>query len=208
MNKKAIIFDFGGVLLDLDISRTEKAMSKLIGATISHPYPDKYKEITLALETGKINQETFIWTIQNMCEQVPDAREVIDAWNAMLLGWQSDRFLLLKELREKYQVYLLSNTNQIHLDYVMKELSTEYDIHEFESTFFDQCFYSHRLGLWKPDRKIYESVQESIGLSSEEFVFIDDNHSNVAGAHATGWNAYHHPTNTDLRVTLQKIDLL
>lgn len=204
MNKlKAIIFDFGGVLLDLDISKTEAAMSQLLSTEITAPYQDKYKEITLALEKGQMYPEAFIHAVQSMCDPIPQGKEVIDAWNAMLCGWQVDRFNLLDELRRKYKIYLLSNTNQIHLDYVMNELKTEYGISNFENRFFDHCFYSHKMNAWKPEKDIYIQVENHIELAHDEFIFIDDNANNIRGAKHLGWQAYFHPTNSDLRKTLQ-----
>lgn len=202
-NLKAIIFDFGGVLLDLDISKTEAAMSKLLKVKISVPYTEKYKEITLALEKGEMQSEAFIHAVQSMCDPIPQGREVASAWNAMLCGWQRDRFDLLDELKKDYKVYLLSNTNQIHLDYVMHELNNVYDIDDFESRFFHGCFYSHKMNAWKPEKDIYLQVEKSINLNHEEFIFIDDNANNIKGAKELGWHAYLHPTNSDLRVTLR-----
>jgi len=201
-NLKAIIFDFGGVLLDLDISETKAAMSKLLNTKMAAPYKNKYREITLALEKGEMLPEAFIFAIQSMCEPVPQGREVVDAWNAMLCGWQQDRFTLLDELKKDYNIYLLSNTNQIHLDYVMRELKEVYQIDNFEDRFFDQCFYSHKMNAWKPEKEIYKQVEAIIGLERSEFIFIDDNSNNVIGAKELGWQAYLHPTNTDLRLTL------
>ena len=204
---KAIIFDFGGVLLDLDISKTELAMGALLNAKITAPYVDKYKEVTLALEKGEMLPEAFIHTIQSMCDTIPQGREVINAWNAMLCGWQRDRFDLLDQLKKNYKIYLLSNTNQIHLDFVMHELKTEYDISDFESRFFDNCFYSHKMNAWKPEKEIYHQVEQSIKLGHDEFIFLDDNSNNVKGAIDLGWQAYLHPTNTDLRITLRSIGI-
>ena len=201
-NLKAIIFDFGGVLLDLDISKTKAAMSKLLNTEMAAPYKNKYREITLALEKGEMLPEAFIFAIQSMCEPVPQGREVVDAWNAMLCGWQQDRFTLLDELKKDYNIYLLSNTNQIHLDYVRRELKEVYQIDNFEDRFFDQCFYSHKMNAWKPEKEIYKQVEAIIGLERSEFIFIDDNSNNVIGAKELGWQAYLHPTNTDLRLTL------
>lgn len=206
-NLKAIIFDFGGVLLDLDISKTEASMSKLLGIEIAPPYKDNYKALTLALEKGELLPEAFIHAIQSMCDPIPQGKEVVDAWNAMLCGWQSDRFDLLDELKQDYKIYLLSNTNQIHLDYVMHELKTEYDINNFESRFFDACFYSHKMNAWKPEKNIYHQVERAIELNHEEFIFIDDNINNIKGAKELSWQAYLHPTNTDLRMTLRSIGI-
>lgn len=203
-NPKAIIFDFGGVLLDLDISKTEAAMSKLLKIEIDVPYPDKYKKITLALEKGQMLPEAFIHAIQSMCDRVPQGKEVVDAWNAMLCGWQLSRFKLLDELKKKYKVYLLSNTNQIHLDFVMHELKTVYNVNDFESRFFDHCFYSHQMNAWKPEQDIYDQVKQFIGLDYDEFIFIDDNANNVKGAMELGWQAFLHPTNSDLTPTLKR----
>jgi len=199
---KAIIFDFGGVLLDLDISKTEAAMSKLLNTEIVAPYKDRYREITLALEKGQMLPEAFIFAIQSMCDPVPQGRDVVDAWNAMLCGWQQDRFTILDELKKDYSIYLLSNTNQIHLDYVIRELEEVYQIDNFEDRFFNQCFYSHKMNAWKPEKEIYKQVESTIGLERSEFIFIDDNGNNINGAKELGWQAYLHPTNSDLRLTL------
>ena len=199
---KAIIFDFGGVLLDLDISKTEAAMSKLLNTEIVAPNKDRYREITLALEKGQMLPEAFIFAIQSMCDPVPQGRDVVDAWNAMLCGWQQDRFTILDELKKDYSIYLLSNTNQIHLDYVIRELEEVYQIDNFEDRFFNQCFYSHKMNAWKPEKEIYKQVESTIGLERSEFIFIDDNGNNINGAKELGWQAYLHPTNSDLRLTL------
>jgi len=207
-NIKAIVFDFGGVLLDLDISRTEEAMSKLLGMELKAPYTDKYKELTLGLEKGEILPEAFIHAVQSMCNPIPQGKDVVDAWNAMLCGWQRDRFTLLDELKKDYKVYLLSNTNQIHLDFVMHELKTVYNIDNFESRFFDHCFYSHKMNAWKPEKDIYRQVEKAINLSHEEFIFIDDNANNIKGAQEVGWRAFLHPTNGDLRKTLREVEII
>jgi len=199
---KAIIFDFGGVLLDLDISKTEAAMSKLLNTEIVAHNKDRYREITLALEKGQMLPEAFIFAIQSMCDPVPQGRDVVDAWNAMLCGWQQDRFTILDELKKDYSIYLLSNTNQIHLDYVIRELEEVYQIDNFEDRFFNQCFYSHKMNAWKPEKEIYKQVESTIGLERSEFIFIDDNGNNINGAKELGWQAYLHPTNSDLRLTL------
>ena len=200
---KAIIFDFGGVLLDLHISKTEEAMSKLLKTEIVAPYKDNYKKITLALEKGQIHPEAFIHAVQSMCKPIPQGKEVVDAWNAMLCGWQEDKFTLLDELKKKYQIYLLSNTNQIHLDFVLNELKSEHQIFDFEDRFFNHCFYSHKMNAWKPEKSIYHQVEKYIELDHEEFIFIDDNANNINSAKELGWQAYLHPTNSELRKTLE-----
>lgn len=204
---KAIVFDFGGVLLDLDISKTEKAMASLLGVAITFPYKGQYKKLTLALEKGELLPEAFIHAIQSMCDPIPQGKEVVEAWNAMLGGWQKDRFILLNELKKNYKIYLLSNTNQIHLDHVFNELKAVYEINDFENHFFDECFYSHKINAWKPEREIYLKVQDAIGLKVSEFIFIDDNLNNIEGAKALGWQAYFHPTNTDLRKTILSLGI-
>lgn len=198
---KAIVFDFGGVLLNLDMSKTERAMGQLLGKEIHAPYPPYYQELVLGIERGELSVEQFIWRVQNLCPKVPEAREVVDAWNAMLCGWDRDRFDLLAELKQQYSLYLLSNTNAIHIDYVFRELKEVYGQEHF-SDYFEKCFYSNQLGAWKPYEKIYKLVEEQIPFEHEEFVFIDDNKNNVAGAQAVGWQAIFHPTNADLRITL------
>ena len=197
---KNIIFDFGGVLLDLDIQRSYDALGKITGQSYTlESLPPAFKERVVAYETGKINTESFIWFWQNICHpNVPQGDEIIRAWNAMLLGWQPEKFDFLDSLRKHYRIFLLSNTNALHLEWVKRDLKNNHGITNFESRFFDHAYYSHEMGLHKPDAAIYTAVLQDAGLEPSETLFIDDNVSNVQSAASIGIHVYHHDPKKNL----------
>ena len=112
------------------------------------------------------------------------------------MGWNPDRFKFLEELRKKYKVFILSNTNDLHLDWVMKDLKKNYKIKDFDTRFFDKTFYSHLMRMRKPEEKIYREVLKEAGIKASETLFIDDNKDNVMKAKKVGIKAVvHDPKN-------------
>jgi len=208
---KNIVFDFGGVLLDLDYTKTHDAMSKLLGfefmpATFA---PETTKFLN-EYEIGKINTETFIWNLQRLAKkEVPIGQDVIKAWNAMLLGWQPAKFDFLLSLRKKYKTYLLSNTNELHLTWVLNDLKKHHNIVDFDTTYFEKTYYSHLIGMRKPDSEIFEFVTQDAGLDPAETLFIDDLEVNTLAAKVTGWKVYQHDPKDDLiQVFTEKLKLM
>lgn len=191
---EAVVFDFGGVLLDLDMDRTFKALTELTNVSISMeqwdtaPFFDHYRKY----EKGLINDETFIWNIQNLANGDPDPRSVVRAWNAMLLGWNPDRLEMLLELRKSYRVFLLSNTNHLHIQWVLQDLKHNHGVTDFDNAYFDKAYYSYKMHMRKPDAEIYQAVTKQAALLPAKTLFIDDNADNVAAAKAYGWQAVVH----------------
>ncbi|MBK8886343.1 MAG: HAD family phosphatase [Saprospiraceae bacterium] len=212
-NKKIqnIVFDFGGVLLDLDYTKTHDAMSKLLGfefmpATFA---PETTKFLN-EYEIGKINTETFIWNLQRLAKkEVPIGQDVIKAWNAMLLGWQPAKFDFLLSLRKKYKTYLLSNTNELHLTWVLIDLKKQHHISDFDTTYFEKTYYSHLIGMRKPDSQIFEFVTQDARLDPAETLFIDDLEVNTLAAKVPGWKVYQHDPKDDfIQVFTEKLKLM
>lgn len=191
---KNIIFDFGGVLLDLDYERTYAALMEVTGIEMDgKSIPAPVFKVMLGYEKGEINTETFLWNLQKESTKLtPQPDKLIKAWNAMLLGWNSDRFAFLEALRADYGVYLLSNTNELHIEWVQRDLVKNHKIKDFDTRFFDKTFYSHQMRMRKPELSIYHKTIEEAGLVASECLFIDDNADNVAGAKAAGLHAIHH----------------
>ncbi|MFI3322762.1 MAG: HAD family phosphatase [Rikenellaceae bacterium] len=187
-----IIFDFGGVILDIDISLAVKAFNRLgvdnIRQADIHP---ETKSFFLDLEVGAISDDQFLEEIRKI---YPKAREVSDekmwsAWNEILLEFTKERFELIKELNKHYNVYLLSNTNHPHRVFWCEKFEKEFG-EPFES-YFKKCYYSDELGCRKPDAIIYQKVLEDAGIEAEKSLFIDDNMINFSGATEVGLNWYH-----------------
>lgn len=191
---KNVIFDFGGVLLDLDYNRTYAEMSDVMGVEInSDTIPAHIFKIMLGYEKGEINTETFLWNLQKESSKLtPQPDKLIKAWNAMLIGWNPKRFDFLIELKKKYNVFLLSNTNDLHLEWVMKDLKKNHNITDFDTKYFHKTFYSHLMRMRKPELQIYHQVLEEAEIKGEESLFIDDNEENVLKAREAGLHAAHH----------------
>jgi len=191
---KNIVFDFGGVLLNLNPELTYKKLTEVMGVDItSDQIPAHIYKVMLGYEKGEINTETFLWNLQKESTKLtPQPDKLINAWNAMLLGWNEDRFQFLEKLRKDYKVFLLSNTNDLHIEWVIRDLKKNHKIKDFGKRFFDGVYYSHQMRRRKPELAIYNTVIEESELIPEECLFIDDNIENVEGAIAAGWNAVLH----------------
>jgi putative hydrolase of the HAD superfamily len=199
-NFEAIVFDFGGVLIDLDIEKSYEELSILVDLNPleTDMLVGKMYESFEELEVGKISGETFIWRIQNLTNKNIDPIKVINAWNAMLLGWNPSKLEFLYKIKEKYPIYLLSNTNELHLQWVRKDLKENHQIEDFDTRFFKKAYYSHLIALRKPDIEAYNFVIEDAGLNPATTLFIDDNYNNILGAHEAGFQVLHHITNDSL----------
>lgn len=189
---KNIIFDFGGVLFDIDYRITEEAFSNLLGKEFSFKKAPGLKRILLQYETGKINTETFIWNIQKHCGPTVQGRDVMKAWNSMLLSFPKERIDFLIELRKKYKVFLLSNINELHAGFVDRYVKKNYTLTDWQKLCFDKVYYSHIIQMRKPTKSIYRFVLKDAGIKADESLFIDDLAENIRGAKAVGLQAIQH----------------
>lgn len=204
---KNIVFDLGGVLLEINHQRAYDTMSEVL----NRPFvpdalqPDAQK-LLIDYEIGAISTEVFIWNIQRMASgKVPSGNEVAQAWNAMLIDWYPGIFELLDILKEQYTVFLLSNTNELHLQWVRSSLRQNHQINDWDTRFFKQTFYSHLIQMRKPDLSIYRHVAESAGIMPESTLFIDDTAVNVDGAMQAGWMAYLYDPENDLPTVVKDV---
>jgi glucose-1-phosphatase len=196
---KNIIFDLGGVLIDLDINKTYLELEKLLDVKAEEIYP-KYQSYFDEYEKGELITENFLWKLQNISKNVPESPELIKAWNAMILGWVEEKLKFLYEIKNNYNIYLLSNTNELHIHHVRKNLKKHQGIQNFETEFFKKAYYSHELNMRKPSTAIYEYVVKDSNLATEETLFIDDNLDNVIAAKSIGLFVHHHKTNASIDI--------
>lgn len=197
---KNIIFDLGGVLLDLYIDRTEAGFRSLLGDNSA------YNEATMTLakaqvfeniETGAISEEIFVKALQEVNSNPVTRGQIEIAWNAMLGDFPARSLDLMKKLKEAgFNLYLLSNTNSIHLKAFREIVLEQHGIEDFDA-FFTKAYYSHLVGLRKPHAEIYQYVLDDAGLLAEETIFIDDTAANLVGARQVGLHTLWHPRNTN-----------
>lgn len=190
-NIKNIIFDLGGVLVNIDYTLTTEAFKQLnpaLANNIDAVYSaNENKDVFEALETGKITPDAFRETLkQQMPPHITDTH-IDSAWNAMLLNFPPERIELLKTLSKKYRIFLLSNTNAIHIaafyDYMRKTNQLDTFL-----TVFEKIYYSHEIKMRKPNTEIFEFVLNENNLVSQETLFIDDSKEHTEGAKQTGIN--------------------
>jgi len=188
---KNIIFDLGGVILNLAVENTHREFSRLSGLPLeeikARVHHGKYFH---EYERGLISDVDFRNHLrQSLQLEVTDA-ELDAAWNAMLLDIPLQRFALLEQLKQTHRVFLLSNTNEIHrqcFNGVVQQTSGKPNIDHY----FHQAYFSHVLNLSKPDVAIYQHVLSDQNLLPFETVFLDDNQDNLAGAAKAGLHTFY-----------------
>ncbi len=187
-----IVFDFGNVIIDINYQRCYQNFCSLLEVDWDGKIPEEVKEWIVLLESGKITEETFFWKFQSSFNSQLNPRDILDCWNSMLTGIPEGRLEYLESIAEKYDTYLLSNTNSIHLHWVRKHLEKAYNCTDFDTRYFKKAFYSHEIGLVKPNQEIYAFITKEIGCAPSDILFVDDLKENVDAAKAYGWHAVLH----------------
>ena len=196
MNKiKNIIFDLGGVILDINYQATVDAFAQLGISNFSKLYSQKSQQKLFdQFETGHISSKEFVKGIQQMHSiQIPDEL-IITAWNAMLKGVKKNKLDYIKSLRNQYHTILLSNTNEIHIASFEQEMSNNQMLTHFKSC-FEKIYYSSRIGFRKPHSICFEKVLSEQQLNPKETLFIDDSAQHIEGAKNCGIKAVLFPQN-------------
>ncbi len=187
---KNLVFDLGGVILDLAVDQTVQAFANLAGITqekatsIFHTSP----EFNLYEKGGMTDQQFREFLKSAYTPRASDA-EIDHAWNQMLRNIPVIKLQLLERLKKQYNVLLLSNTNEIHLTYINSKLLPK----EAKSLdqYFHRAYYSHRMLKRKPDAEIFQQVLDENNLVPEQTLFLDDNLMNVKGAESVGIKTVH-----------------
>lgn len=189
-NIKNIIFDLGGVILNIDLKRTEIALEEM-GIKNFRQYLSQSHLISFfkQYEAGKIDDSAFISKIQSLSGTALTEEAIVNAWNALLLDFPPERIELLQRLKKKYRLFLLSNTNAIHYKQFQKQLYEQTGC--YLEDLFEKTYYSHTIGLCKPDVAAYQFVIDENKLDPAGTIFIDDTEVNMAGAIEAGLHVYH-----------------
>jgi putative hydrolase of the HAD superfamily len=190
-NVDFLIFDLGNVIIDIDYHHTFRLIKSKVPDQF-HSRVDQFyvTDFHKAYEKGKIDSPTFRNEVRNYFEQSWSDAEVDELWNSLLGKIPSYRLDLVKKLRQTHQVGVLSNTNEIHIEGVYEHLRKDFQAENFDP-FFDSIFYSHEMGMAKPDVEIYEKLVSELGTIPERVLFFDDLLANVEGARKVGIQAVH-----------------
>lgn len=186
---KNIIFDFGGVLINLNRQRCIDNFKQL-GLTNVEGLIDPFAQqgIFMQLEKGNITPAAFRDEIREQIGQPVTDEQIDAAWNSFLEDVPAYKLDALLKLREHYLVYLLSNTNKIHWDWSCKHVFPYKSFNEAD--YFEETFLSYEMNLAKPDAAIFQAVLEATGLQPNETLFIDDSEANCKTAESLGLSTY------------------
>lgn len=205
---KNVIFDLGGVIINLDINKTISEFNKIS----SIPFEKIYTQIEQAelfnqLDKGTISTDAFFNELKQKIAFNGSNEKLLKAWNAMLLDVPEHRLETLVTMKHNYNTFLLSNTCEPHIEAFEQDLENTYGIKNFND-YFDKVYYSCRIGMRKPDPEIFEHVLRENKLQPEETVFIDDSPQHVKGAGNCGINAFLLQKNMDITDLLKELKLL
>ncbi|KAF2330125.1 HAD family hydrolase [Flavobacterium nitrogenifigens] len=180
----AIIFDFGDIFINLDKPATISGLQKLG----MKEWNNELDQLNLSFEVGAISPEDFVGGFQ---KQLPNANkeDILKAWNAVLADFPFYRLEFLQELSKKYRLFLLSNTDSIHIN----TFETKSGVSFYKDFYacFEKVYFSFDIGMRKPDPKIYQFVLEQNNLVAENTLFVDDKTENTDSAATLGikvWN--------------------
>lgn len=186
-----IIFDLGGVILDIDYNLTRTAFEKLGVIHFDEMYSQTSADkLFQKLETGEISEDNFHKELNKYTGLDLSPEEINKAWNAMLLSFREKSLTFLENIKDKYSIFLLSNTNYIHIPEFKKIFHSKDRKKSFDE-YFNKAFYSCEIGLRKPDAICYKWVLNELNIESGKTLFIDDSLQNVEAAKTAGMQIVH-----------------
>jgi putative hydrolase of the HAD superfamily len=188
---KNLIFDLGNVLYDIDFKKMNDGFTSIGIKNIEALYTlNQSHPLFLDLEMGFVNEQTFFDGFRTLVNLPLSNDQIRTAWNSLLVGYRKSSIQWVKENNKKYPTFLYSNTNQIHCDHFIPEFEKEVADYPLESL-FQTPYYSHKMGMRKPDPVSFTYILEKEGLVAEETLFIDDNEPNILAAASVGIKVLH-----------------
>ncbi|MBQ1605807.1 MAG: HAD family phosphatase [Bacteroidales bacterium] len=189
-NIRNLIFDLGNVILNIDTKLSEIAFAKYGMNDFEKLYTlASQNELFDRLEVGNITENEFYDEFRRVTGCKLDNKTLEQCWDALIMDFPSARIEMLKRLKNegKYRTFILSNTNIIHYRFYTALLKRTRGVDGLESL-VEHAYFSHEIGLKKPNRDIFDYVVEHSHIKPEESIFIDDNEANIKAANALGFN--------------------
>lgn len=198
-----LLFDLGNVLVRLDYNLWEDEMKKLFKLP-SFVESEEYKLICNKYMEGKLSTVLFLNAIIKVSKESVQARDVINAWNSLIVEFPKDRISLLNKLKQQYDLFLLSNNCELHVEYSEKKFVKSYGLPDYNDRFFLKTFYSQDIGMIKPSSSIYKEVLRVAEFESHTCLFIDDNEDNILAAKNLGFEVLHLHNFDQLELSLKE----
>jgi glucose-1-phosphatase len=189
-NIRNIIFDFGGVILDIDPQQTINTLrNQGIKNVEVFSTPEFQEQVMNKFERGILTPELFREKVRFFLDSKMSDQHIDDAWNALLLDIPKERIAVLEQVKHNYNTFLLSNSNEIHYDVYVRDLQLRFGYREFDQL-FHKAYFSFDLHLSKPNPEIFEFVMNQHKMIAEETLFIDDTLEHIEAARKLGMRCY------------------
>jgi len=203
---EALIIDLGGVLLNLDLHRSIVAFKELgfdeVDREITRLFemnPEKpFYNLFHLYESGQMSSRRFRDEIRKYSENIIEDDDIDRAWTAMLLDLHQENINIVERLKGSFRLFMLSNTNAIHIE-TLNNCPVRGKDFQRVTGLFEKTYYSHEVGMRKPDREIFEHVISDAVLDPEKTLFIDDSADNINGAGKSGLQTWHHKAGESLK---------
>ncbi len=184
---KNLIFDFGNVIFEIDFKKAQQSFTNLgiddVDAFFAHK---AHSSVFDDLETAKISPANFREEIRILVNKpLLTDNQIDNAWNSLLIGSFKENHDLLLRMRKKYRTFLLSNSNEIHYNWIMSYLKREFELENYDD-YFEKVYFSQQMKLRKPNKEIFEQVLNENNLNPTETLFIDDSPQHIEGAKKLG----------------------
>jgi glucose-1-phosphatase len=188
---KNIIFDWGGVISNLDFVKCNNAFKNIGFYDFENSYSLlKQKNLFCDFEKGLVTPDFFRKELRKMTTGEITDTDIDEAWMSMLCDLPCDRWRILQDVKEYYRTFILSNTNAIHVEGYFKYLHGIYGVEGYRHL-FEKVYFSYEIGMRKPDREIFDFVLKDSGLEASETLLIDDTPQNIETAQKLGIQTYY-----------------
>lgn len=189
---EAIIFDLGGVILNIDLHGPFERLKTLLGIDLQNNglYIIRNNEIFKRFEIGEISPCEFRNELRKISRKPFDDAEFDKVWNSIILDYPEDNIRFLEKVKSRYRTFLMSNTNEIHYEYYSKTLNHHFGYKDL-GELFEKAYYSHSTGMRKPNNDFFEHILKENGLNAKNTLFIDDFAENIGAANQLGFNTIH-----------------
>ena len=192
-NISAVVFDLGGVLIDIDYQRTIDAFKAIGVENASNLYNQFDQNMFFdQYEKGEISSEKFISKLEILTQRNIEKESIVRAWNEMIGLFPEEKLAFIHKIQSKIPCYLLSNTNELHLKKVYANAYSAFE------SLFQKCYYSHVIGKRKPDVETFQWLVDQIKFKASEILFIDDSPQHIEGAERAGLQTIYYQDEKDL----------
>ncbi len=202
---KNIIFDLGGVILDIEPQKAVDEFSRIGVKNLGETYHAlEQHQVFEKFETGAITRKEFFDQLRGLAGSQLIDKEIKDAWNSMIIDLRAEKIEMLEQLAKKFRLFLLSNTNEIHLEHYSALLHDKFGLPHF-GHIFEKAYYSHLMDCRKPDVQIFKQILDENSLGAKESLFIDDSETNTRAAEKVGLKSFHVKDDEGLRTLVKNL---